>query len=153
MTDPLVGFFDGACEPTNPGGLSTGGWVLPALGIEGCAAYCKGEESTNNVAEYSAAVDCLREVWRTGWRGPVLLHGDSQLVVRQFSGVYRCRSPRVMPLLEKLRHAATFFEVVQLVWVPRAQNTEADRMSKVGFERHAAAFGFRVEDFGKSKGA
>ncbi len=151
MTEPLLGYFDGACEPVNPGGLSTGGWVIPSRGIEGCAAYCKGEDSTNNVAEYRAAIDCLREVWKLGWRGPVLLRGDSQLVVKQFSGEWRCSAPRVLPLRDKLRHAATFFEAVALAWVPRAENSEADRMSKVAFERHAAEFGYRPSDFGGSR--
>lgn len=147
----VVGYFDGACEPINPGGLSTGGWVVPERGIEGCAAYCKGDESTNNVAEYRAAIDCLRAVWRAGWWGPVLLRGDSMLVVRQFAGEWQCRAACVAPLLEKLRHAATFFESVELAWVPREQNADADRMSKVAFERHAAEFGYRPSDFGGSR--
>jgi ribonuclease HI len=146
----LVGYFDGACEPFNPGGLATGGWVIPERSIKGCAAYGRGEGATNNVAEYSAAIDCLRAMYRIGWRGRVRLYGDSKLVVSQFAGRWRCNAPHLQELLERLRKGATFFKSVELEWVPRAQNVDADAMSKVGFERYAVAHGFKPGDFGKA---
>lgn len=143
----IIGYFDGACEPYNPGGLSTGGWiVLPCAhvpnGLKGCKAYCVGDGSTNNVAEYQASIDCLRDVYKTGWRGQVTLYGDSQLVVRQYDGTYRCKAPLLVPLLARLKNAATFFESLKLIWIPREKNSEADEMSRVGYRRNAARFGF-----------
>lgn len=142
----IVGYFDGACEPFNPGGLSTGGWVVHPCehvpqGLKGCKVYCVGDGSTNNVAEYQAAIDCLRDIYRTGWRGAVKLYGDSQLVVRQFDGTYRCKAPLLVPLLTTLKKGASFFASVALEWVPREQNVEADEMSRIGFRQNAARFG------------
>jgi ribonuclease HI len=77
--------------------------------VRGSRAYCKGAGATNNVAEYNAAIDCLREIYKLGWRGDITLYGDSQLVARQYSGEYRCKAPLIIPLLAKLKEAATFF--------------------------------------------
>jgi ribonuclease HI len=137
----IVGYFDGACEPRNPGGLATGGWVVPELGIRDCKAYCAGQDATNNVAEYSAAIDCLRAIYMSGNLGHVELRGDSQLVVRQFSGQYQCRSERLSPLLTNLKFGATFFRRVDLVWIPREENSAADEMSRVAFDRHRHEYG------------
>lgn len=147
----LVGYFDGACEPFNPGGLATGGWVIPERSIAGCAAYGRGDGATNNVAEYRAAIDCLRAIYRIGWRGHVTLYGDSKLVVEQFSGRWRCNALCLRALLNRLRRGATFFKGVELKWVPREKNVDADAMSKLGFERYAEAHGFKPGDFGKTR--
>jgi ribonuclease HI len=142
----LIGYFDGACEPFNPGGLATGGWVIPDRGEKGCAAYCKGDGATSNVAEYSAAIDCLRAIYSIGWRGRVLLHGDSMLVVKQFSGEWQCKADHLRALRDKLRYGASFFREVRFEHIPREQNTEADTMSRLAFERHAVSFGFKPKE-------
>src|SRR5438067_6662986 len=72
----VVAYFDGCCEPTNPGGYACGGWWAPAQaaapgGFSGARCYGHGAGMTNNVAEYNAALDALRAVYAAGWRGPV----------------------------------------------------------------------------------
>jgi ribonuclease HI len=136
-------FFDGLCEPRNPGGYACGGWhvephpLLPDLpdGLSDCRFYCRGAGATNNVAEYNAAIDALRAVFRTDYRGPVVLHGDSQLVVYQFNGKWKCHKPELQELLAHLHRAAGYFESVEVVWVPREQNSIADGLSRLAYER------------------
>lgn len=136
MNAPVIAYFDGLCEPTNPGGYACGGFdidpcVIPdARVLEGHACFGHGQGWTNNRAEYEAALLCLRAIYKAGWRGPVVLRGDSQLVVKQFNGSYACHSETLAPLLAQLRKAATFFASVTLEWVPREQNTDADRESR-----------------------
>jgi ribonuclease HI len=147
-TSAVVGYFDGICEPAypggprNPGGCACGGWWAEPFTLEGKDIriaghkhYCTGDGATNNMAEYSAALDCLRALYGAGFRGPVVLRGDSQLVVKQYSGEWACHKDHLLALRDKLRHAATFFESLQLEWIPREQNVRADALSRQAHEQ------------------
>lgn len=89
---------------------------------------------TNNVAEYQAALCALRAIYKAGWRGAVILRGDSQLVCRHYSGRYECRADLLVPLLAQLRKAATCFSSLTLEWVPREQNESADEQSRLAYK-------------------
>lgn len=138
---PVIAHFDGLCEPTNPGGAACGGWhVLPCAAVRGLAHglrggrfYLAGPGATSNVAEYRAALDALDAISRTGYRGAVVLRGDAQLIVRQFTGQYSCHAAHLRPLLDHLRAAAGRFEHVTLEWVPRASNGVADAQSRSAY--------------------
>jgi len=144
MDDKTIGeslfvFFDGLCEPRNPGGIACGGWVImdhPAVPARaGHRVYRQGPEATNNIAEYEAALDALRAVYKAGWRGPLVLTGDSQLVVKQATGAWACNAPHLIELRDRLRHAMTFFARVEMRWVPRDSNTLADEQARLAYER------------------
>ncbi len=138
----ITAYFDGLCEPRNPGGYACGGWhVEPspllgpsAAGITGHRFYTSGRQATNNVAEYRAALDALQAVYETGYRGPVLLRGDSQLVIRQVTGEWGCKAQNLKPLLEQLKVAMTLFEQVRAEWVPRDLNAIADAESRRAYQ-------------------
>jgi ribonuclease HI len=139
MSDPVIAYFDGLCEP-NPGGIACGGFVIlphAAIGegrpLAGHRCFRKGKDATNNVAEYLAALLALETLWRMGHRGPVLLRGDSQLVVRQFTGQYGCGAPLLVPLLARLRKAGESFGSLGLEWVFRGENEAADAESRVAY--------------------
>jgi ribonuclease HI len=89
---------------------------------------------SNNVAEFLAALDCLRAIYKAGYRGPVALHGDSQLVVKLVNGEWECQAPHLQPLLERLHLAAQHFASVTMTWVPRTSNTEADEESRAAYK-------------------
>jgi ribonuclease HI/Flp pilus assembly protein TadD len=139
--NPVQAYFDGLCHPHNPGGYACGGWYIApyhgasalAAGLEGHAFYRHGAGATNNMAEYNAALDALRALYRNGYTGPVVLHGDSQLVINQFNGMWKCHKPELQELLDRLRHAATFFQGLEMVWVPREQNARADEESRQAY--------------------
>jgi len=100
---------------------------------------CYGPSLTSNEGEYRAALDALRWIYhQAGWRGPVTVYSDSQLMCRQFSGAYACNAPHLQPLLQRLRVAATRFQRLTFVWIPRERNTRADALS-----RHALYRGTR----------
>lgn len=137
IAEPVQAWFDGLCEP-NPGGVACAGFAIKvnrwemSWGVDesGRALVGRGAGMTNNVAEYQAALMALREIYRSGWRGAVVLRGDSQLVVKQFNGEYGCGAPLLIPLLARLRKAAECFSLLTLEWVPREQNELADRESR-----------------------
>ena len=99
----------------------------------------RGEGATNNIAEYNAALDALRAVYRSGYRRPVRLHGDSELVVHQFNGKCKVNAPHLRELLDRRHHATTFFASVEVVPVPREQNAVADQESRLAYERERCA--------------
>ncbi len=55
-------------------------------------------------------------------------------MVRQFSGEYACNSPFLKPLLEQAINAVAEIRAagvdVQVQWIPRERNGEADKLSK-----------------------
>jgi len=138
-------YFDGLCQPRNPSGYACGGWyVAPAPDVPGFEAeirgngfFVRGREATNNLAEYLAALNVLNVIFEIGYRDRVLLHGDSELVVRQFNGIYKCKKPTLQTLLAQLRDNAARFEQVDVIWVPRELNAIADEESRKAYDSMA----------------
>ena len=92
---PLYVYFDGLCEPKNPGGVATYGIVIrqgneiihEESGLADAKPY--SQEASNNVAEYSAIIHALEYLDRTGLTGSeIVLRGDSRLIIIQLTGVY-----------------------------------------------------------------
>jgi ribonuclease HI len=75
--------------------------------------------STNNEAEWLALTDAIRLC--SGVPFPVVIHSDSEVIVRQFNGIYRCKNPRLQPLMAEALELAREVPDLQVVWVPRAE--------------------------------
>ena len=134
-----ISYFDGACEPVNPGG--TGGWgfiirdFTGAILKEGHGRIAASPDVTNNVAEYVAAGKALQAYIALNRPGPFLLRGDSKLVVMQMQGAWQARQGAYIKVLEKVRAlAATCTFEIRWEWVPREQNARADALSKLSLE-------------------
>jgi ribonuclease HI len=108
-------YFDGACEPVNPGGIATYGWCLynniGSLIKSDCGIAAVGNGSTNNVAEYAGLEAGLQYLAEQKMQVVLLCLGDSKLVVEQVAGRWRCNKvhlqearDRVRALLEKVAH-------------------------------------------------
>lgn len=130
---PLV-HFDGACQPPAGGGIATWAFTVEGEGLDheesGLAAVPFTPKSTNNVAEYQGAIRALEYLLSRNYRGPVTLMGDSQLVARQFSGEYAVKTEHLKAYHERLHQLAKEFERVDVLWIPRDQNTRADELTK-----------------------
>lgn len=137
-------FFDGACEPTNPGGIASFGFVLRVNGKDiasGKGVVGNGPGFTNNVAEYEGLIKGLQVVEEHCKRNEqVQVRGDSQLAIRQMTGEYQVQSPRIIPLYNRakkirnrLRHQGI---KVSLMWIPREENWRADALSHDAFEEY-----------------
>ena len=115
-------------------GIATFGFTVEGEGLFaeewGLATRPFSEHSTNNVAEYVAAICALEWVTRHGHAGEVRLVGDSELVVRQMNGEYRVRAEHLLPYRDRLAQLASGFRKVEFRWVPREENTRADELSK-----------------------
>jgi len=89
--------------------------------------------ATNNVAEYTAALEGLRKAEELG-ATDVLLRSDSRLLIEQLSGRYRVKNPTLQRLHAEVRSIAKHFRRVRYQHVPRERNTEADRLANLGVD-------------------
>ena len=84
--------------------------------------------ATNNQAEYHGAIAALEAALGLG-AVEVELFMDSELVVRQLSGRYRVRNPRLIPLHKRMLALRSRFRRVSLRHVPRDENRVADQLA------------------------
>jgi ribonuclease HI len=90
-------------------------------------------ETTNNVAEYTAAIRGLEAAERLG-ADEVLLRSDSQLMINQMTGRYRVKTAHLQPLHRRVRELVGSFARVEFEHVPRERNVEADRLANKGVD-------------------
>ncbi len=131
-TDTVV-FCDGACEPVNPGGTAAYGWVIYWQGKrarDGCGIVCRGAGATNNLAEYQAVIKALEYLRYKGFSEKITVCSDSQLIVKQLSGVWAVKADNLKPMWNRARELMGQFAGCELRWIPREQNGEADAMSR-----------------------
>jgi len=132
----LIVACDGAARG-NPGPAGIGVHVTTEDGSL-VAEIARGiGEATNNVAEYTAAIEGLSLAQELGAR-TVTLRSDSLLLVNQLTGRYRVKTPHLQPLHRRVRGLAAGFERISFEHVPREQNREADRLANEGVDRWLA---------------
>lgn len=126
-------YFDGSCLPVNPGGTARFGWQILDFNenelFTDQGEVCKGEEATNNVAEWAALRNALLFLKNNNWNGELEIYGDSQLVIRQLVRQYRVKKPSLilyfnecLILLQGIKWSAE--------WIPREKNQRCDDLSK-----------------------
>ena len=87
----------------------------------------------NNVAEYAAllaALQCALDLKATSLQ----VYTDSELVVKQMTGEYSCRSPRLYSLNWMCRKLARSLEFC-IAHIPRERNEEANRLANHAVRR------------------
>ncbi len=143
------GFFDGASRG-NPG-TGGAGAVLLCGGRPVWQAALPVELCTNNEAEYTALGLLLREIEQRGLRGASVF-GDSQLVIRQVTGAWKIKEPRLAALAAPLIELAKTLGV-SFRWVPREQNALADRLSNRAIDEGELVETFDVPDMEPVRGS
>jgi ribonuclease HI len=136
-------YFDGLCQPVNPGGIACYAFVIrrddrTIHSDYGIAAEPFSKDATNNVAEYTALAKALEWLIANGLNnsGRVEVKGDSQLVVKQLRGEYKIKSQRIIPLYRHvLLLQSRFPDGVEIRWVPREENKEADSLTNRAYNK------------------
>lgn len=127
-------FFDGSAQP-NPGAGGAGVHLVDDRGHslyrDGFAVPCLSNygDVTNNQAEYAALEHGLQIAIDEGIK-KLRVKGDSELVVNQLNGEYRCNSARLVPYFNAIRRLERDFHNVEYVHIPRSKNGVADRLAK-----------------------
>jgi len=83
--------------------------------------------ATNNVAEWHALRAGLERARELGVRD-ITIRLDSELVVRQVTGVYKVKHADLIPLAAKVKALLRSFTSVDIGHVPRKQNAAADAL-------------------------
>jgi len=131
LRDTYTLYFDG-CSKGNPGLAGAGSVIYDSHNVEQtCLSIFVGNKATNNVAEYSGLVNGLQAALHLGVEH-LVVKGDSELIIHQMNGVYKCKSPDMVSLHKQAKDLAHQFKTIQFVHVPRAQNTRADELANLG---------------------
>ncbi len=96
--------------------------------LESHGGLIQNPKLSSNAAEYVALIIGLY-VCRLLKIEKIEIFGDSQLIINQVNGIYKCKSHILKPLkqivLGQLKHMDC-----KLRWVPREQNYMADRLGR-----------------------
>lgn len=123
-------WYDGSCEPINPGGTAAWGVVVRDKNNDLVGTHNgvigRGEGMSNNVAEFAAATKALRIILGLGLTNngcSVLMQGDSLMSVNILNGKWKAKKGLYLPYYEQAGIK------VEIRWIPREQNEEADALS------------------------
>ncbi len=135
----LYAATDGASRG-NPGESGVGVIVRDEAGHEVLMRYGYLGKATNNIAEYQALILLLTEMQGIPC-SRLVVQSDSELLVRQVNGVYKVKDPGLKQKfneVQRLRAASPF--LLELNYVPRERNAEADRLANRGIDEKKALF-------------
>jgi ribonuclease HI len=137
-------YFDGLCYPKNPGGVAAYGYLIYRDGElihKGFGAVGEGRGMTNNVAEYEGLKAALQWINDNGIDEKIVIKGDSQLVIKQIKGDWQVKSgtsKRYVPEIKELMGGRD----LSFVWIPREENENADKLSRIAYEAYRRRTGF-----------
>ncbi len=133
MSEHWKAWFDGATVP-NPGERGIGALLISPDGSERIEISEAIGFGTNNEAEYAALQAVLDTAIARGIER-LVIRGDSQLVIKQVSGEWACKSPNLFGAVKAAKLALRQIPQVHLSWVPREENEAADALSGLALGR------------------
>jgi ribonuclease HI len=140
----------GCCEPRNPGGTAGYGAIIYKGDKEvwrHAGMLPASPTNSNNVAEYLALNTALDWFLTNGLTDrPILIKGDSQLVINQCSGKWKIKGGLYSEYARAACAKLTSFRSIRLEWVNRKENALADELSKSHLRRAGIKFRIQPED-------
>lgn len=130
MTKNLFVFTDGGARG-NPGPAAVGFVVKDDRGGVLAAQGKRIGRATNNVAEYQAVIEALKEVakWQSGKVAKIEVFVDSKLVANQLNGFFKIKNKKLRELAVKVREKEqTVGGNVVYHFVSRKKNSQADQL-------------------------
>jgi probable phosphoglycerate mutase len=121
----------------NPGPAGYGAVVRDAATGEVLAERKAGlGRTTNNVAEYQGLIAGLEAAKAVG-ASVADVRMDSKLVVEQMTGRWQIKHPPLQTLAARAAQLAADIGKVTFEWIPRADNTHADRLANEAMDAQA----------------
>ena len=120
----------------NPGPAGYGALVRDGAQVLAERAAAIGV-ATNNVAEYRGLIAGLQAVAEIDPHAEVEVRMDSKLVVEQMSGRWKVKHDKLQPLARQAASLVRGLGRVSFRWVPREQNTGADRLANEAMDAAA----------------
>ncbi|XP_073125417.1 uncharacterized protein [Henckelia pumila] len=119
--------FDGS---STEGTAGAGVVIISPTEVKTTLSFNLDFPCTNNQAEYEALVIGL-EILKNLQAKNIQVIGDSQLVLRQVAGEYKCTSLSLAPYFAAASQLADDFEEINFQYVPRQQNWEANELDQI----------------------
>lgn len=119
--------FDG-CSKGNPGLAGAGAVIYYHDNEIWHDSLFIGDKFTNNHAEYSGLILGLQQAKQMGIQ-VLKVEGDSQLVINQMKGIYRCQSKFLINSYERAKDLESEFEKIEYFHIYRKDNKRADQLS------------------------
>lgn len=133
-------YFDGLCEPRNPGGRMCWAWVIDAgeHSVESASTDPPAPQNTNNVAEWMALGWGIRAALTAKANGGectrLEIRGDSQLVIKQLTGEWGSKAEHLTRLRDRCRKLLWESGIAwDAQWIPREQNDKADALGRKAY--------------------
>ena len=129
-----IGFVDGASCHTQHS--ASAAWVIytPMGQVLSSGGVCL-RPSSNNVAEYSAIIELLRDAISHGVLS-LEVRLDSELVVSQLNGLYHVRDPTLLRRFLRVRLLERQFDNITYIHIPRINNQVADSYANYVLDWH-----------------
>ena len=89
---------------------------------------------TNNYAEYSGLLAVLKWANENGARR-LRVVSDSELMVKQMKGLYKVKSPGLIPLWQEAKRLAARLDGFEMRHTLRGGNKEADRLANEAMDK------------------
>jgi ribonuclease HI len=93
--------------------------------------------TTNNIAEYTGlvrALEYLANEVKPEEVGELAIEADSQLMIRQLTGMYKVKNEGIKPLFNQIKAMLTEYENVEYKHIFREFNTEADLLGNLALD-------------------
>ncbi len=120
--------FDGSSKP-NPGEMTSGYLIQDDDGHIISSQTIKGGEGTSNKAEYIGLYEGIKKAVNLGIKH-IEIFGDSQLVINQVNGNFRCKKASLKYYRDKIQKLVTNFHTCVITHVPRNKNKKADKLCR-----------------------
>lgn len=120
----------------NPGPAAYA-YTLEVAGQPLIEEKCYMGHTTNNVAEYTGVVKALEHAKELGVRR-IILKSDSELMVKQMTGIYRVKHDGLIPLYKRAIDLTRAFEKVTFQHVRREYNKHADRLCNEAMDERSS---------------
>jgi ribonuclease HI len=135
-SEVFIGYADGASQHMRR--LASAAWVIftPQGQLVSSGGICLGD-TTNNVAEYSAVIELLRDALSLGI-SHLRVYLDAQLVVSQLNRIYRVHDPNLHGRFLRVRLLERNFDYITYFHVPRSLNQITDTLANYILDWHLA---------------
>lgn len=130
-------YFDGACPGIDITGLIAYGYrfveqgtIKRVLSSVGGHRWINPPPSTVSIAEYVALIEALKSALKWGFKDrPIVVHGDSKLVIEQTFGNWKIRGGVYVPWAMKAKKLVKKFSNIRGEWIPRESNHHCDHLA------------------------
>lgn len=130
-------YFDGLCQPRNPGGTACYSFIVKNGENTIYQEYdLAAHDITNNVAEYTGLIKALEWLLAHSYENQnIIVRGDSQLVIRQIERNFKVKAGTIIPLYRKVISLISKFKHIHFELIPREENKEADKLANYAYTK------------------